>query len=173
METICWQYTIRSSSECQNPATKYCPTFQCDNPPLSMTIKAEINATCPVHQLNAGIYNFGIFGESIKSGYTGRTKFRGKLFYFLWWGLKNLRFVFLVVCSSVVEDFRILSIYSLILLLLLLFAVILVQISNQVLSCGKTALPFLFLLSAWYSLLFLSEICRLAINFPSHIYIYI
>lgn len=90
VETICWQDTIRSSPECQNPATKYCPTFQCDNPPLSMSIKAEINATCPGHSLNAGIHNFGIFAKSIESGYTGRTRFRGKLFYFMWWGLKNL-----------------------------------------------------------------------------------
>lgn len=92
-------------SRMSKPSNKYCPTFQCDNPPLSMSIKAEINATCPGHSLNAGIHNFGIFAKSIESGYTGRTRFRGKLFYFMWWGLKNLRFVFLVVHSCRFSDF--------------------------------------------------------------------
>lgn len=113
METICWQDTIRSSPEFQNLATKYCLTFHCDNPPLSIkeedsniktALLEKIDEKC-VHPLNEGINNFGLFGKSIESGYTGRTRFRGKLFYFMWWGLKNLRFVFLVVRSRRISDF--------------------------------------------------------------------
>ena len=41
-------------------------------------------------------FDFGIFLDSLKNGNTGSIYFPKKFFYSFWWGLRNLRFVYIL-----------------------------------------------------------------------------
>ncbi|XP_061994608.1 cyclic nucleotide-gated ion channel 1-like [Rosa rugosa] len=85
-----WYFsTVQIEAVCWNMALAGNVTFQCDDPPLSQINGDSIRATC----LNATgdlSFDYGSFLETIQTRYTGPTRFREKLFYFVWWGLKNL-----------------------------------------------------------------------------------
>ncbi|PRQ36714.1 putative potassium channel, voltage-dependent, ERG [Rosa chinensis] len=76
MEALCWYQALRGRT-----------SFKCGDPPLSAYKHEIIRTMCSGTK---EIFDFGSFLDTIKDGFTGPIKFRKKLFYFIWWGLKNL-----------------------------------------------------------------------------------
>ncbi|XP_004292869.1 PREDICTED: cyclic nucleotide-gated ion channel 1-like [Fragaria vesca subsp. vesca] len=78
IQAVCWHMTLGGQV-----------SFQCDDPPLSQSYHEIIDTICH-NSTGDDSFPYGSFLETITAGYTGRTRFRDKLFYFVWWGLKNL-----------------------------------------------------------------------------------
>jgi cyclic nucleotide gated channel len=50
---------------------------------------------CPIITPNETVFNFGIFLDALQSGVVSSSMdFRQKFFYCFWWGLQNLRYVY-------------------------------------------------------------------------------
>ncbi|XP_050373138.1 cyclic nucleotide-gated ion channel 1-like [Argentina anserina] len=78
IEAVCWNMALGGNVR-----------FQCDDPALSTTNRDLINGSC-IAMTDPEPFNYGSFEDTVKAGYTGLTRFRDKLFYFVWWGMKNL-----------------------------------------------------------------------------------
>ncbi|XP_050369821.1 cyclic nucleotide-gated ion channel 1-like [Argentina anserina] len=81
-ETSCWHQTCRKTPGCEAIAYK-CGDSITNNVTL-------LNQLCPVNPPNSTLFHFGMFAEILESGNTGAIDFPTKLFYTLWWGIKNL-----------------------------------------------------------------------------------
>lgn len=83
--TSCWHQTCRITGGCRT-------TYHCgDHTSTSVNITL-LTELCPISPSNATMFDFGIFGNGLQSGNLGLIDFSEKVFYFVWWGLRNLRF---------------------------------------------------------------------------------
>ncbi|KAL6194742.1 hypothetical protein ACLB2K_035818 [Fragaria x ananassa] len=84
MEVVCWKIALGGNAK-----------FQChesgisDEDPQSKINDTKIYASCRNFTGDSG-YDYGLFRKTVQTGYTGSTRFQEKLFYFVWWGLKNI-----------------------------------------------------------------------------------
>ncbi|XP_061992970.1 cyclic nucleotide-gated ion channel 1-like isoform X2 [Rosa rugosa] len=76
IQAVCWHLALRGRDV----------TFQCDGPPLSVRNREIIKTMC---KATKGEFDYGSFLDTIKADQRPKT-LRQKLFYFVWWGLKNL-----------------------------------------------------------------------------------
>lgn len=89
-QEACWK------SVCNNEKP-YCEYgfFDCskvaDARRKSWFTSSNVSSQCKPHD---GFYHFGIYGDALISGVT-TSPFFNKYFYCLWWGLKNLRYLFI------------------------------------------------------------------------------
>ena len=94
-ETTCWQDACQRNKTC-NKADMYC-----DDHRGSGKVSTFLNASCPIQQQNTTLFNFGIFLDALQSGVVESTDFPQKFFYCFWWGLRNLRYVLLILFQYV------------------------------------------------------------------------
>ncbi|KAL6124143.1 hypothetical protein ACLB2K_076658 [Fragaria x ananassa] len=81
--TSCWHQTCRITGGCRT-------TYHCgDHTSTSVNITL-LTELCPISPSNATMFDFGIFGNGLQSGNLGLKDFSEKVFYFVWWGLRNL-----------------------------------------------------------------------------------
>lgn len=80
-ETTCWRNACRNVSDCIHS------TFFCDN---IGQYKIDLSEACPVKSPNTTRFDFGIFLDALDSGVVNSMDFPKKIFYCLWWGLRNL-----------------------------------------------------------------------------------
>ncbi|EPS70634.1 hypothetical protein M569_04125 [Genlisea aurea] len=82
-ETNCWEKACGiPSSSCGN-ASFFCETN-------NSGIKDFLDASCPIQNPNATIFDFGIFLEALQSEVAESNHFAQKFFYCFWWGLQSL-----------------------------------------------------------------------------------
>ncbi|XP_024158180.1 cyclic nucleotide-gated ion channel 1 [Rosa chinensis] len=82
-ETSCWLQACKNIVGC---IVTHCG----DSTP---TNDAFLDRSCPINPSNATLFDFGMFLDTIQSGYTRQMSFPKKFFYSFWWGLKNLRHI--------------------------------------------------------------------------------
>lgn len=81
-ETTCWRDACHNVSECIHS------TFFCDD---IGQYKFDLSEACPIKSPNTTRFDFGIFLDALDSGVVNSMDFPKKIFYCLWWGLRNLR----------------------------------------------------------------------------------
>ncbi|XP_050369817.1 uncharacterized protein LOC126787936 [Argentina anserina] len=79
-ETSCWYQACRTIEGCM-PA-------QCGDRTSAEVVL--LNTSCPIDPSNSTMFDFGMYLDTLQSGYTRQTSFPKKFFYSFWWGLKNL-----------------------------------------------------------------------------------
>ncbi|PRQ29996.1 putative Ion transport domain-containing protein [Rosa chinensis] len=83
-ETSCWHKACKKIAGCVITST-----YNCGDSGSTRNITL-LNQLCPINSPNSTLFDFGIFVDVLQSGNTESDKFATKLFYSLWWGLKNL-----------------------------------------------------------------------------------
>ncbi|XP_061997729.1 uncharacterized protein LOC133715301 isoform X1 [Rosa rugosa] len=82
-EISCWHQTCKNTPRCV-------ANFDCSSPANTSRNITVLNQLCPINSPNTTVFDFGIYLPILQSGNTGNVSFLTKLFYSLWWGLKNL-----------------------------------------------------------------------------------
>ena len=99
-EDTCWHEVCKDQVNC-HPMYWYCGNHRTENNTFP-------NGSCsyiPPDQVhNSTVFNFGIFIDALNSGVVESTNFPRKFFYCFWWGLRNLRFVDILLCISVLNQ---------------------------------------------------------------------
>lgn len=91
----CWRETCAKIKGCIH-AYLYCSGGE-DN---SQYLIGSCPLMDPEEIKNSTVFNFGIFAEALQSGVVESMDFPKKFFYCFWWGLRNLRFVTLILSST-------------------------------------------------------------------------
>lgn len=88
-QDTCWREACQSPLNACDLASLYCGKHD-----EGKTRSFLVNA-CPVNTDN-GPFDFGIYQSVLEADVVQSRNFPEKLFYCFWWGLQNLRFVFLI-----------------------------------------------------------------------------
>lgn len=86
-ETSCWHRACRKTAGCIASAYKCSVSVSASTKNITL-----LNQLCPITSPNTTEFDFGMFVKVLQSGNTGSVDFPTKIFYTLWWGLKNLRY---------------------------------------------------------------------------------
>ncbi|KAB5527197.1 hypothetical protein DKX38_021044 [Salix brachista] len=98
-EDTCWHEVCKDQVNCHTTYW-YCG----DHRPENHTFPTGSCSYIPPDQgHNSTVFNFGIFIDALDSGVVESTNFPRKFFYCFWWGLRNLRFVDILLCISSVS----------------------------------------------------------------------
>ncbi|KAM1407508.1 hypothetical protein ACFX2F_002078 [Malus domestica] len=86
-ELTCWHMACVKSG---NNFRECMSTFHCDNQRTTTKYITILDKYCPLNNSDGGLFNFGIFLDSLKDRNTEHINFGKKFFYCFWWGLRNL-----------------------------------------------------------------------------------
>ena len=99
-EDSCWREACKDKGRCDSMYW-YCGNHRREN-------HTFLTESCPFIRpdqiQNSTVFNFGIFIDALDSGVAESTYFPRKFFYCFWWGLRNLRFVDILLCISVLNQ---------------------------------------------------------------------
>ena len=144
-----------------------------------------LNEFCPTNPPNPAVFNFGIFANAIDSRIICKTDFLRKFSRSFWWGLRNLRFVHIILnhihmhnSAFLIENSQLIYscstsivLFSLLMLCInsvFLFVVLLVKILTQVATYRRSCLQFLFLSWAYFYFYTSLEIFRFVLFILIH-----
>lgn len=96
-EVRCWHKAFKNATIHDEPY------LSCERPnqDFASLLKSSCAVVDPDDITDSSFFNFGIFTDALKSGVLkSTTDFTQKFFYCFWWGLRSVRFVNHILCSS-------------------------------------------------------------------------